>query len=148
MAARHGLAVAGRVGWRQPGVAVAFNPSWFLVLPAFAIFLIFFVIPVLALLAIAFNPAKPGVVLFQPTLTLANFTRWLSTSLYYNSAFTSIMVAVVVVVVTLILIMAIVLGNPGSVAGAGLSARGRPGLRSLSLGIAAAANVVAIVVLL
>jgi O-antigen/teichoic acid export membrane protein len=51
------------------------------------------------------------------------------------------------VVVTLILIMAIVLGNPGSVAGAGLSARGRPGLRSLSLGIAAAANVVAIVVL-
>ncbi len=84
-------------------MAAAFNRLWFLVLPAFAIFLLFFLIPVLALLAIAFNPAKSGVVLFQPTLTLANFARWVSTSLYYNAAVTSIIVAVVVVVVTLIL---------------------------------------------
>ncbi len=63
-------------------MAAAFNRLWFLVLPAFAIFLLFFLLPVLALLAIAFNPAKSGVVLFQPTLTLANFARWVSTSLY------------------------------------------------------------------
>jgi putative spermidine/putrescine transport system permease protein len=76
---------------------------WFLVLPAFAIFLLFFVIPVLSLLAIAFNPSKSGVVLFQPALTLANFARWFSTSLYYNAAITSIVLAIVVVVATLIL---------------------------------------------
>src|ERR1700694_2165626 len=84
-------------------MAAAFNRLWFLVLPAFAIFLLFFFIPVLALLAIAFNPAKSGVVLFQPTLTLANFARWFSTSLYYTAAITSIMLAVIVVVVTLML---------------------------------------------
>lgn len=37
-----------------------------------------------------------------------------------------------------ILILATVLGNPGSVAGAALGARGRPGLRSLALAIGAA----------
>src|ERR1700736_1203829 len=103
MAARTGSAVALTVGGRQPGGVVAFNRLWLLVLPAFALFLVFFVIPVLALLAIAFNPAKSGVVLFQPTLTLANFARWFSTSLYYTAAITSIMLAVIVVVVTLML---------------------------------------------
>ncbi len=49
--------------------------------------------------------------------------------------------------VTLILIATIVLCNPASVAGAGLSARGRPGLRSFSLGVGAAVNVVAILLL-
>src|SRR5947209_12769466 len=103
MAVRTGSA-AGTVRWRQPGVAaVAFNRLWFLVLPAFAIFLLFFVIPVLGLLAIAFNPAKSGVVLFQPTLTLANFVRWFGNSLYYNAAITSITLGIVVVLATLIL---------------------------------------------
>jgi O-antigen/teichoic acid export membrane protein len=43
--------------------------------------------------------------------------------------------------VVLILLLAAVLGNPGSVAGAGLSARGKAGLRSLSLGIACLINI-------
>ncbi len=104
MAVRTGSAVAEAVGWRQPsGLVLAFNRLWFLVLPAFAIFLVFFVIPVALLLAIAFNPAKSGVVLFQPTLTLANFVRWVSNSLYYNAAITSIVLAIVVVLATLIL---------------------------------------------
>src|SRR5690242_6171837 len=103
MAVRAGSAAAGTVGWRRPGFAVAFNRLWLLVLPAFAIFLVFFVIPVVLLLAIAFNPAKAGVVLFQPTLTFANFVRWLGNSLYYNAAITSIMLAVIVVLATLIL---------------------------------------------
>jgi len=103
MAVRTGSAAAGTVGWRQPGLVVAFNRLWFLVLPAFAIFLVFFVIPVVLLLAIAFNPAKQGVVSFQPTLTLANFARWFSNSLYYNAAITSIVLAIVVVFATLLL---------------------------------------------
>ncbi len=49
---------------------------------------------------------------------------------------------------TWVLIAAVVLGTPGSVAGAGLSARGRPGLRSLSLLVACVLNVVLLVVLL
>jgi putative spermidine/putrescine transport system permease protein len=96
-------AVAGAIGVRQPGLALTFNRLWLLVLPALAIFLAFFVIPVLLMLAIAFNPAKPGVVKFEPTLTLANFSRWLGNSLYTNAAITSITLALVVVVITLIL---------------------------------------------
>lgn len=49
---------------------------------------------------------------------------------------------------TWVLIAAVVLGTPGSVAGAGLSARGRPGRRSLSLLVACGLNVVLLVVLL
>jgi O-antigen/teichoic acid export membrane protein len=48
---------------------------------------------------------------------------------------------------TLILLLAIVLGNPGSVAGAGLSARGRPELRSVSLLIAVVVNVALVIAL-
>jgi O-antigen/teichoic acid export membrane protein len=51
------------------------------------------------------------------------------------------------VVVTLVLLVAVVGGNPGSVAGMGLSARGRPGLRSLSLSLALVVDVVALVLL-
>src|SRR5262249_55064131 len=46
-----------------------------------------------------------------------------------------------------ILIAAIVLSNPGTIAGAGLIAWGRPGLRSLALGIGAVINAVALVLL-
>jgi O-antigen/teichoic acid export membrane protein len=48
---------------------------------------------------------------------------------------------------TMLLTLASVLGNPGSVAGAVLSGRGRPGLRSLSLAIGVVVNVVAVIVL-
>jgi O-antigen/teichoic acid export membrane protein len=51
------------------------------------------------------------------------------------------------VIVTEILLVAVVIGNPGSVAGSGLSARGRPGLRSASLLIALLVNVAVLVVL-
>ncbi|WP_350004368.1 oligosaccharide flippase family protein [Pseudarthrobacter sp. WHRI 8279] len=44
------------------------------------------------------------------------------------------------VIVIEILLIGVVLGNPGSVAGAGLSARGRPGLRSVALSVAFACN--------
>ncbi|MBD8104054.1 oligosaccharide flippase family protein [Plantibacter sp. CFBP 8775] len=49
--------------------------------------------------------------------------------------------------VVLVLLLGIVLGNPGSVAGAGLSARGRPELRSYSLIIACIANVALVIAL-
>ncbi|TJY72368.1 lipopolysaccharide biosynthesis protein [Arthrobacter sp. CAU 1506] len=46
-----------------------------------------------------------------------------------------------------VLLAGTVLGNPGSVAGAGLGARGRPGLRSWSLGAALLANVLLLMLL-
>lgn len=49
--------------------------------------------------------------------------------------------------VVLILLVGLVLGNPGSVAGAGLRARGRPGLASWSLAIGLTVNLVVLVVL-
>jgi O-antigen/teichoic acid export membrane protein len=49
--------------------------------------------------------------------------------------------------VVVILVAAVLLGIPGSVAGAGLNAYGRPGLRSVSLLVAALANIAGVVVL-
>ncbi|GEL98119.1 oligosaccharide flippase family protein [Cellulomonas terrae] len=46
-----------------------------------------------------------------------------------------------------LLLVAVVLSTPGSIAGAGLSARGRPGLRSIALVIACVVNVGLLVVL-
>lgn len=43
--------------------------------------------------------------------------------------------------VAIVLVIAVVLGTPGSIAGAGLSARGAPGLRSISLIIACVVNI-------
>lgn len=48
---------------------------------------------------------------------------------------------------TILLIIATVVGNPGSVAGAVLSGRGRPGLRSLSLAIGVLVNLTAVFLL-
>lgn len=49
--------------------------------------------------------------------------------------------------VAAVLIVAVVLGTPGSIAGAGLSARGRPGLRSAALVVACIVNLGLLVVL-
>lgn len=49
--------------------------------------------------------------------------------------------------VALLLLLAVAVGNPGSIAGAGLSARGRPGLRSTSLAIACIVNLTILVLL-
>lgn len=49
--------------------------------------------------------------------------------------------------ILLVLLAATVLGNPGSVAGAALSGRGRPGLRSISLFVAATVNLLLVITL-
>lgn len=49
--------------------------------------------------------------------------------------------------VCLVLLAAVVVGNPGSLAGVALSARGRPGLRSLSLLTACVVNIAALIAL-
>ncbi|WP_375477338.1 polysaccharide biosynthesis C-terminal domain-containing protein [uncultured Jatrophihabitans sp.] len=49
--------------------------------------------------------------------------------------------------VAIVLIIAVALGTPGSIAGSGLSARGRPGMRSLSLTFACVVNIGLLVLL-
>ncbi len=49
--------------------------------------------------------------------------------------------------VAAVLLLAVVLNTPGSIAGSGLSARGRPGLRSTSLTIACAVNIALLILL-
>ncbi|MGN6407186.1 MAG: oligosaccharide flippase family protein [Curtobacterium sp.] len=49
--------------------------------------------------------------------------------------------------VAAVLLLGLVLGSPGSLAGVGLAAVGRPGLRSISLGIAAVCSIVTLVLL-
>lgn len=79
------------------------NRLIWLVLPAFIFFLIFFVLPVLSLLAISFNKAVPGVIDFQFDLTLANFERFFKRAIYYESAIRSIGLATLVAGITLVL---------------------------------------------
>ncbi|SRR5579884_846066 len=96
-------ALAGAVAVGRAAERTRFNRLWLLVLPALAIFLVFFAVPVLMLFAIAFNRSVPGVVTFKPVFTLANFERFFGNPLYYNAAILSIVLAVAVAAITLIL---------------------------------------------
>lgn len=74
-----------------------------LVLPAFIFFLLFFMFPVLSLLAISFNKAIPGIIDFQFDLTLANFERFFKRAIFYEAAVRSIGLATLVAGITLII---------------------------------------------
>ncbi len=78
------------------------NRLIWLVLPAFIFFLLFFVFPVLSMLAISFNKAIPGVIDFQFDLTLANFERFFKRALFYEAAIRSIGLATLVATITLV----------------------------------------------
>lgn len=73
-------------------------------------------------------------------LALGILSAWL-VPLLYGKQFAG------AVPVLFLLIAASVIGNPGSLAGAGLSARGRPELRSVALVAALAVNIIAMVLL-
>ncbi|MCR2784785.1 polysaccharide biosynthesis C-terminal domain-containing protein [Microbacterium sp. zg.B96] len=68
-------------------------------------------------------------------------TAWLWLPVLFGEEFERALTPLVV------LLTAVVLGNPGSVAGTGLSARGRPGRRSVSLVVACVVNVAVFFVL-
>ena len=79
------------------------NRAIWLVLPAFVFFLLFFVVPVTSLFLISLNKSVAGVVDLEWALTLANFDRFFSRSLYYEAALRSIGLASLVALVTLVL---------------------------------------------
>ncbi|MBO0662425.1 ABC transporter permease [Jiella sp. MQZ9-1] len=76
---------------------------WLLVLPASLFFLIFFILPVASLLGMSFNKTIPGVLGFSSALTLDNYVRIFTRSLYFDAIFRSVGIGVLVSLVCLLL---------------------------------------------
>jgi len=74
---------------------------WWLVLPAFLVFLVFFVIPLAVLFALSLDKSTAGVLSFAGDLTLDNFVRIFTRSIYYESIIRSIGIAAIVSAVCL-----------------------------------------------
>jgi putative spermidine/putrescine transport system permease protein len=91
-------------GWRDTLRTVLGGDrlTW-LVIPAFAFFVLFFVLPVASMLGISFNKAIPGVIGFKLTFTLANFERFFHRAIYYEAAIRSIGLSSLVAAITLII---------------------------------------------
>lgn len=76
---------------------------WWLVVPALLVFLFFFLLPVVSLLAISFDKSTAGVVTFQGKLTLANFERIFTRDLYYMAILRSVWIGASVASICLVL---------------------------------------------
>jgi putative spermidine/putrescine transport system permease protein len=76
---------------------------WWLVVPALFVFLVFFLLPVVSLLAISFDKSTAGVVTFQGKLTLANFERIFTRDLYYMAILRSVWIGASVASICLVL---------------------------------------------
>ena len=74
-----------------------------LVLPAFIIFLIFFIIPVVSLFVLAFDKPVTGMLALQGEWTLKSFLRIYNRSLYFDAAVTSVSLAALASLITLII---------------------------------------------
>lgn len=88
-----------------------------------------------------FRTARVSLLVALAVALLVVATLWLWFDLVFGTEFSA------AVPMCAVLILGAALATPGSVLGAGLSARGYPGLRSLSLGIACVANLVLLVLL-
>lgn len=75
---------------------------WVLVSPAFFQVLLFFVLPILFLLRISFNPVDP-VARYAPGFTLANYFRFYTDPFYLNTFLFTFKLTVVVTLVALLL---------------------------------------------
>jgi putative spermidine/putrescine transport system permease protein len=76
---------------------------WWLVLPAFLLFPLFFLPPTQSLIALAFDKPTAGVVTFTGNLTFDNFIRIFTRPLYYLSILRSIGIAAVVAALALLI---------------------------------------------
>ena len=71
--------------------------------PATIFFLIVFLIPILALLFLSFNPSLKGAIVFQDTFTLENYVRFFSRSTYTNSFLNSIELGILTSLISLVM---------------------------------------------
>ncbi len=74
---------------------------YWLILPAFVFFLIFFIVPVLSLFLISIDKPVAGVVDPQWDFTAKNFIRFFTRATYYEAAVRSIGLATLVAIITL-----------------------------------------------
>jgi putative spermidine/putrescine transport system permease protein len=93
--------VASRPQRGAPGLGR--NRLWLLVAPMAAFFALFFLAPVLSLLADAFDKPRPGSVAPHGEFVLTNFQRFFHLAQYYNSALLTIEISVVSSIVAAIL---------------------------------------------
>ena len=85
-----------RAGLRLPSLRGLSRPSlWWLVLPAFVFFLVFFVVPAVSLFLLAFDKSSAGVIAFKGDITLDNFVRIFTRALYYEAILRSVWIAAV-----------------------------------------------------
>jgi putative spermidine/putrescine transport system permease protein len=90
-----GMAPAPRKAMSEPGL-------WWLCLPAAAVFVVFFVIPVASLFGLSFNKSVAGVISYSNELTFDNFVRIFTRATYYEAILRSIWIAAVVSVTSLV----------------------------------------------
>lgn len=76
---------------------------WWLVVPAILVFIVFFLLPVVSLLAISFDKSTAGVVTFQGKLTLDNYTRIFTREIYYMAIWRSVWIGGLVSMICLVL---------------------------------------------
>jgi putative spermidine/putrescine transport system permease protein len=76
---------------------------WWLVVPSILVFLIFFLLPIVSLLAISFDKSTAGVVTFQGHLTLDNYIRIFSRASYYMAILRSVWIGALVAAACLVL---------------------------------------------
>jgi len=93
----------GQIGQHKPkwGVPASLRMV-LLVLPSAAMFFIFFIVPVMLLFAIAFNPSQSGVVKFEPEFSLETFRRFFDRPLYYEALIRSIVLGITTAAVALL----------------------------------------------
>lgn len=88
---------------RRVKVFLGGSRVFWLILPAFAFFLIFFFVPVLSLFLISLDKPVAGVVQPQWDFTATNFIRFFTRDTYYGAALRSIELATLVALITLVL---------------------------------------------
>jgi putative spermidine/putrescine transport system permease protein len=76
---------------------------WWLALPMALFFIVFFVMPVLAMFAISLDKPVSGIVVAQGNFTLTNFVRFFSNSQYYGSIFRTVEISVLAALVAALL---------------------------------------------
>lgn len=76
---------------------------WWLVVPAIILFVLFFVVPVMSLFAIAFDKPAAGTVTYQGVFDLENFERFFGRSSYYMAAIRSIALSLIVAAICVFL---------------------------------------------
>lgn len=79
------------------------NGTFWLLVPATAIFVLFMVVPLLVLFILGFNPPERGLLAIQPQFSLENFVRFFTNPLFYGSLLTSLQLGLFTVVFDVLL---------------------------------------------